>query len=587
MNTEQLMELDYHQGRIPASEQARPIEAFVECVLARTSGKTYDNKTEFRALFFPSLVSPKYDIETACPGDYDKWNQALVIGKLVSETGKSQVNQERVKQNLREMNETFRQYGTDVYIACIRRLGLPAPEEYKEQLCSIPWRSRIALKQSQGVWENGEWDMYLHWVKLCACGGGQKDIEEIYSIITTREPRISLAGMTGADPGHWKEYAAWHTKDIDGSFFSIQNASGFYQTSGSCYTGGYAYNYTDNHYYADEFISRCGYWQSGCCLSADTRVGMEDGRFVPVSRLRKGDRIRSVGGTRTVAYLSTPDRSGRPLYRIPGTLPAFTEDHPILLYQKDVMPGENGGRPLLGFVSPAKALEAVPQFGTVGAVALSGSVVCGMENGREVPISVQEPETCAEGTEGEILYDVILEPDGSDFDAYLVGEEEKAFFVLTEIPFLKGRELTGFVILSLLEAVQAEGDGDVTALYPGHPVFGRLRGLFARMGQEGTGACDRKAPAGDPERQGDAYNGSGDWLHRRANQILVGENQFRQVSGRLLDLMIAELSEPLQRLLCAFPEELRERAGEMALEEAVRELGRVIRDPAGQKDEKV
>ena len=59
------------------------------------------------------------------------------------------------------------------------------------------------------------------------------------------------------------------------------------------------------------------------------------------------------------------------------------------------------------------------------------------------------------------------------------------------------------------------------------------------------------------------------------------ENQFPQVSGRLLDLMIAELSEPLQRLLCAFPEELRERAAEMALEAAVRELGRVIQGSAG------
>ncbi len=46
-------------------------------------------------------------------------------------------------------------------------------------------------------------------------------------------------------------------------------------------------------------------------------------------------------------------------------------------------------------------------------------------------------------------------------------------------------------------------------------------------------------------------------------------------------MMIAELSEPLQRLLCAFPEELRERAAEMALEAAVRELGRVIQGSAG------
>lgn len=417
----------------PVITNSAVVKMFVNYLPVNMEGRADDN-TPFRHKFFPNHNTASFvsiELEKYCPGDYCEWINALFCQALYHNGQfKDIISYEDVQRVVSEMNGTFSFFATNLYIYYIRasrgiQIDNANKEEYRRYLTSSEWRSKTAAKQKDGNWNNPSWEMYSHWVKFCACGANDYDIKDVYTEITTREPRIDLAGNTDILPDSWNQYGAWRSGQIDYSFISPQNLNSSYSV---LYPTPYCPGIPYTNYYGEEFIRNTPWYKSssGSCFTENTMVVMKDKSLKSIKDIKTGDEVLSINGSRKVAFVAKPFRRKRNIYSINGCRAGMTCTHPVLKADFESFS--------LMFIDPWIATAHIPPFKAFCAGKLeTGSKIQAYKQGEFVPVKVERIHEYVSDKMEEIIYDLILVPEGSRFDTYIVGDEDLQFVVCSEI----------------------------------------------------------------------------------------------------------------------------------------------------------
>ena len=241
--------------------------------------------------------------------------------------------------------------------------------------------------------------LYLHFVKLVACGASNDQIKSVFTTLITEEPVIPAATFTGPNAQNWRLYHGWISTGVLGlGAFDIRNIL----ASREVYIDFPMWFFADQDY-----VSSNGYWQnpSPSCFALDTLVVLADGTHKRMDQISAGDMVLSPSGCdairspREVAFVSKPGRKGRPLYRFKGSTVEFTSTHPIV--RAFGWDKKHGGAPNLSFVDPGLAQGLNPPWGAFQVHGIKTSSL-------EVCYHTAQPET-----DDSILYDIIFESDGS------------------------------------------------------------------------------------------------------------------------------------------------------------------------------
>ncbi|HEX3030075.1 MAG TPA: hypothetical protein VHT34_12405 [Clostridia bacterium] len=442
----------------PAIENSVVVKMFVDYLRGKTEGST--NSTSYRDVYFPGYTMSagvSSALETFCPGDYRKWMKALICQTLYHYAPfKDIISYGGVEAAVTEMNNSFSVHAADLYIYYIRTFkGIQADEsnktEYRKLLTGNEWRTMTAAKQKDGNWNNPSWEMYCHWVKFSACGAGANDIAEVFQEITSHEPKISLSGNTDIHPGTWRQYGAWRYGSIDYSLANPQNLTQTYRYDvvvDTTYTGAPIVDHR-NAYYSSDYIESTPWYHSssGSCFTAGTKVVMYDGTLKNIEDIKPSDEILSPNGIRKVAFVSKPLRRGRSLYSINGCRSGMTCTQPVLNADtKDYS---------FVFIDPWAATSHIPLFKAVCSGKLrEGSKMVFYNQGSFRVAQVEMIWQENSDRPDEILYDLILEQDGSPYDCYIVGDEAAQFVVCSEIPPMSLYPFATLAFINMLKACE-------------------------------------------------------------------------------------------------------------------------------------
>lgn len=404
------------------------------------------------------------ELEQVFPGDYYQWAQALLAQALYQAVPsvRNNLNYDGVTSAIANLNGIFAARSTDLYIYYLRKKYHTErfdKEDYRKQLLDPYFRSSIAAKQASATWNNPSWEMYNHWVKFAACGAMQDDIVSVYNELTTQEPIIKLSGYTDIVPEVWRQYSSWHVSPIDSNLLHADQTSASYETTEyqTYCRGGMAASCTTipckvTHLYGADFVKSSPWYRKsgGSCFAAGTRVLMGDGTLRLIEDIQSGDEVRGGSNVRTVAFVSTPLRRGRSLYSINDCEVKFTETHPLASYDPDLASEELGWMA----VSPAITATHIPTLKAHPYQKLDvDSRLLGYAEDELYPIEVNSLIQYPAQSHDEILYDLVLVPNGSLLDQYIVGDEETRFVVCSEIPSMTMYPLATLSFLRMIETL--------------------------------------------------------------------------------------------------------------------------------------
>lgn len=243
-----------------------------------------------------------------------------------------QTDIDAVNAALNDLSNTFFQNGPAFYSAYIRqRFNVsPSPvtaQKYAGLLLDSPWRALRQIEQNQGTWNNASLEMFEHFLKYQICGATDNDINNVYVQLTTTEPKLNAGGFADISPPTWKNYRGWVASGaFDGPMVPLQNvdAKGFiiFPVPPSRFPSSRVIETSA----ADSYIGHAGFRKpenSGSCFSGNALVVMSDGSLKRIDQILSGDVVLSSGPgkpaiSRTVAFVSTPNRGQRSLYSIDG-----------------------------------------------------------------------------------------------------------------------------------------------------------------------------------------------------------------------------------------------------------------------------
>ena len=237
--------------------------------------------------------------------------------------------------------------------------------------------------------------------------------------------------------------------DRTGAAYETKHSESFCQGgSGICRT----IESTVTHLYADDYAGLLPWHHDsgGSCFAAGTCIVMADGTLRGIEDIRPGDEVRSLGSVRKVAFVSKPSRRGRSLYAFNDCGVKFTQTHPIVRHGNE---REHG----LLAICPAVAETHIPTLKAQRLLRLEpGAEVMGYQDEQWIPITVSRITEYPGVMNEETLYDLILEPDGSMLDRYVVSDGRTHFAVCSEIPSLTMYPLATAAFLHMLTSAAPE-----------------------------------------------------------------------------------------------------------------------------------
>ncbi|KAK2762105.1 hypothetical protein FQN54_001112 [Arachnomyces sp. PD_36] len=320
------------------------------------------------------------------------------------------------------LNSYFNQYSTQLYAEYFRhacRMG-PSGEfvaQYRSLLLSKAYKSLKRAQLASGSWKNPSMEIFIHFVKLFACGASDAEVYGVYQSLTTGDYAIDPGAFPDIKGGTWKSYRGWLASDyLDWNDFQARNLTASYVVLPSI-KGGLPIIV----YLSLDFADRFEYWKpSGSCFSANSHVVMADGSTREISRISKGDHILThafeddsrIERAARVAFVSQPKRSQRALYSFhEAPHVKFTETHPLVETGKDP---EHGGL-VLKFVNPDLASSMNPSWKSIPAI--------------QIPLDSLVKHEAASSDVDEVLYDLVFEPELVDFSKGYVGIGPTTFTV--------------------------------------------------------------------------------------------------------------------------------------------------------------
>lgn len=456
----------YLEAKVPpALQDSAAVKTFLHYVKGKTAGQSGDrNNTGFATVFFPEwspMAGVGADLESVCPCDYGQAIKALLCQAVhgAVEAVQAEMAYDQVTAAVQAVNDAFTACATNLFVYDLRvRLGVPAGTAvaYRSLLLNREWREKTAAQQASGEWKNPSWVMYNHWAKFVACGATDQDVADVYRLLTTEEPKLSLSGLTDIHPDRWRSYAGWRSDPLQGSLLQAQGLGKgycFLRTSGFRVDGGLKFEEIWGTY-AHDYLLTTGWYREPprCCFAAGTRVVAADGSLKRIEDLRPGDAVASPAGARRVLALAPTARSGRTLHALNGCTARMTATHPVIGAEGD------GAAPL--FVDPWAAQSLIPTFKTTGARTLRpGARILGHAAGEYTPLDVTEVTAFPPADDGEaadeMVYDLVLAPHGRGCDCYVAGDERMQFVVGSEAPSPERFPLATQAFAVLLDACDA------------------------------------------------------------------------------------------------------------------------------------
>lgn len=435
---------------IPEIRTLPVTQEFMRFIASYTTGADGLNNQSFKDLFFPNsgaqaLNDAVKQIINTDDSTLHRWNKALLTQRLCMDNSSlmGNVHYDQVCAVVTEMSNAFRNHAAELFVNSLKEelkgnQDITA-EKYKNALLSSSWRNMTAAKQASASYPNETWKTYCHFAKYKAAGACDSDISDVYRLLTTTSPKLSLT-LTSQD---WKNYTAWCYADLDGSMMNMSNTTSSFKHESSYPSPCGVVIATTEILYAHSYVSGTPwfYEPSSSCLSGDTGVLSTDGSFIPVSQLQPGDMVQTPQGQRRCAFVSQTYRNDRTLYNISGTNAWFTADHPICL--------EAGA---VGFVHPDLAMERIFTFKhfTVKKLDEDSILLSYMPSKECVPFKLGSLAASKESKKDELLYDVILDMEEGDSSQYLIGGPEFAFCVMSELPEFGRYPLTEWLIRQVL-----------------------------------------------------------------------------------------------------------------------------------------
>jgi hypothetical protein len=272
-----------------------------------------------------------------------------------------------------------------------------ATDLYITLITNPAWRALRAGAATGGAmgWSNSGLEIYLHFVKLRACGASDQQIQSVYNTITTGTDALDASLFGEITPQTWQVYSSWRTSGtIDTGDINAQNLDAKRDTivvglgvATSTQMRLALQFILDNGYYHDKPIS---------CFRGTALVVLADGKTKPLDQVSAGDVVLSNddSGTdlpqesrgRAVAFVSKVSRAKRTLYAFKDTNIWFTETHPIVQ--------SNGS---LGFVDLMLAMSFNPSWSSVKVTTLAPDLLR------------SEPDDQVTLAHEEELYDLVFE----------------------------------------------------------------------------------------------------------------------------------------------------------------------------------
>jgi hypothetical protein len=166
--------------------------------------------------------------------------------------------------------------------------------------------------------------------------------------------------------------------------------------------------------------------QGGSCFGRGTKVLMADGHCRSIEDIALGEQVRCGDGQRPVVLVSTPRRTGRPLYRINGQAVWATGGHPF--HNAEAVSGRCMA------VDPWAAVDGVPTLAEtgVGALAVGSTLRARVEEHLvDVPVHSLTAEQGAD--DEERVYNLYLQGWEQCPVGFFVGGPEQFFSTETEV----------------------------------------------------------------------------------------------------------------------------------------------------------
>lgn len=204
-------------------------------------------------------------------------------------------------------------------------------ETYSTYLNSDTWVLAKTTQYNQGNWQNQEWELFNHWIKLMQLG---QSIESIDRLINNLKVR-GLPILSSVDAGQWSNYVGWPGWRgwINCEAMRAEASTGILERVCTYYSGSYypscmdeenSFEFTAGSQPGEQYRSV----PSSSCFTAQTKVLMADGNVKAIAEVKVGEKVRTPKGMVAVNIVATPPRIGRKLVRINNLDFGFTETHP-------------------------------------------------------------------------------------------------------------------------------------------------------------------------------------------------------------------------------------------------------------------
>ena len=173
--------------------------------------------------------------------------------------------------------------------------------------------------------------------------------------------------------------------------------------------------------------------QISSCFSSQTKIKLSTGELRNISYIKSGDMLLTPNGPRKVAILSMIKRYTDNVYTIDNHDFQFNKYHPFIAFSKNDEESKS-----FAVIDVNEYIDFMPTMAArkIQSLYAKDTILSGFSEDGLCPIPIQSISKSGEElpTEYDILYDIILEPNGTGLNEYFAGDENQLFLVSSEIP---------------------------------------------------------------------------------------------------------------------------------------------------------
>ena len=449
----------------PCGKVAR--DAIVSKLKLSTPGRHTEafnkNGEPFVDIFFPNHQAAKYsnNVTQVVTSLSDSWwsdfSIVVLCQSMYYQTSdlRSQLLIDTINSTVYDNNNKFQSKSFDwyVYVFGQQTHGYEKSsamcKDYLSVLNSSNWIELHKAKYSQGQWVNPEWKIFHHCVKLTSLGA---TVNEINSWLTTCEENgLYIPDTVGVNK--WKSYLVWlnpielNHEDIDQE---AREGELVPKSVGSMVPLGEenSFEFTAIGQPGNKYRSTGG----GCCFTKDTKILMHDDSLKNISEIQIDDYVKTRSGNSRILFVSKTPKKDRIIYSINGFPFRFTDTQPFINYPAE----ESTVKPYYVTVRPDRLQMFCPTLGWEGIAKLSKDSV--LINGATLtPQTIESIETHQPDPDtSDILYDLIVTPNGEGRFEYFAGCNASLLLVASEISSMEGAtDSTLEAILTFLKIVKS------------------------------------------------------------------------------------------------------------------------------------